>query len=182
MNYPDGLETHGLPAMVMIFHPHTAENFEMTCEGLGQWNGVFAWQVHFRQKRDKPHTIRGYRLGVEGPLYPVALKGRAWIATDSYQILRLETALIAPMPQIQLLEDRTIIEYGPVHFRQGKTDMWLPQSAEVYYDWRGRRGFRRHSFSNYLLFFVEDKERITLPKIEDESSSHPTAELINPKP
>jgi hypothetical protein len=52
--------------------------------------------------------------------------------------------------------------------------MWLPQSAELYYDWKGRRSHRRHGFSNYLLFSVEDKQRIYAPKIEDESATNQT--------
>jgi len=172
-DFPDGVATNGLPALVLIFHPLNAKSFEMNCEGLGRWNGALAWQVHFRQRGDKPNTIRAYRLGADGPSYHVGLKGRAWIAADSYQILRLETDLIAPMPQIRLAADRTIVEYGPVHFKQGKVDMWLPQSAEVFYDWRGKRSRRRHSFSNYLLFGVDEKQRISAPKVAEESPSNP---------
>jgi tetratricopeptide (TPR) repeat protein len=167
-DFPDGVATKGLPALVLIFHPYNAGAFDMTCEGLTRKNGTLGWQVHFRQRSDKPNLIRAYRSGVNGKTYALALKGRAWIAADTYQILRLETDLIAPLPQIRLATDHTVIEYGPVHFLDGKLDMWLPQSAEVYYDWRGRRSHRRHSFSNYLLFAVEDNQRITVPKIENE--------------
>jgi len=170
-DFPDGVATIGLPALVLIFHPYNAGSFEMTCEGLARWNGALGWQVHFRQRSDKPNTIRSYRIGSNGPSYPVALRGRAWIAADSYQILRLETDLIAPVPEIRLATDRAIIEYGPVHFQQGQVDMWLPQSAELYYDWKGRRSHRRHSFSNYLLFSVGDRQNISAPKIDDESRS-----------
>jgi tetratricopeptide (TPR) repeat protein len=166
-DFPDGVATKGLPALVLIFHPYNVGAFDMTCEGLARKNGTLGWQVHFRQRGDKPNLIRAYRSGVNGKTYPVALKGRAWIAADTYQILRLETELMTPLPQIRLATDRTVIEYGPVHFLNGKLDMWLPQSAEVYYDWRGRRSHRRHSFSNYLLFAVEDNQRITVPKIEN---------------
>jgi tetratricopeptide (TPR) repeat protein len=171
-DFPDGVATNGLPALVLIFHPYNTGSFEMSCEGLARWNGTLGWQVHFRQRSDKPNKIRSYRIGSNGPSYPVALRGRAWIAADSYQILRLETDLIAPLPEIRLATDRAIIEYGPVHFREGNVDMWLPQSAELYYDWRGRRSHRRHSFSNYLLFSVGDKQRISVPKTEDESASN----------
>jgi hypothetical protein len=152
---------------VLIFHPYNAGNFEMTCEGLTRWNGGLAWQVHFRQRPEKPNTIRAYRLGADGPSYPVALKGRAWILADSFQVARLETDLVAPMPQIRLVADHTAIEYGPVKFRNRNVEMWLPQSAEVFYDWRGRRIHRRHTFSNYLLFAVDDKQRISAPKLEN---------------
>jgi tetratricopeptide (TPR) repeat protein len=165
--FPDGVATNGLPALVLIFHPYNTPNFEMTCEGLARWNGGLAWQIHFKQRTDKPNTIKRYRIGADGPSYPVALKGRAWISADNSQILRLETDLVSPVPQIKLLADHADIEYGPVKFKQGNVNMWLPQSADVYYDWKGRRIHRRHSFSNYLLFAVDDKQKITVPKVDD---------------
>jgi tetratricopeptide (TPR) repeat protein len=166
--FPDGLETNGLPALVLIFHPNNAGSFEMTCEGLARWNGRIAWQVHFRQRADKPNTIRSYRMGFEAPSHPVALKGRAWIDAESYQIVRLETDLVAPVPEIRLVADRTAIEYGPVRFRTRNVEMWLPSTAEVYFDWKGRRFHRRHSFSNYLLSAVDEKQRISAPKSTEE--------------
>ena len=163
-DFPDGIETSGLAALALIFHPTNAGNFAMSCEGLGRWNGRLAWQVHFRQKADKPNTIRAYKVGENGPAYPVALRGRAWIAADSYQIVRMETDLVAPLPEIRLFSDHVIVDYGPVHFRKGNVEMWLPQSAELYCDWKGRRMHRRLSFSHYLLFSVDEKQKIYEPK------------------
>ena len=168
--YPGGVQTTGLALLALIFHPHLAENFEMTCEGLARWNGGLAWQVHFRQRPDKPNTIQSYRIGWNGPSYPVGLRGRAWISADTYQIQRLETDLVAPAPQIRLVADHTIIEYGAVHFRDRDVDMWLPQSADLYYDWRGHRAHRHHTFSNFLLFSVEDKQTISAPKPKNPSA------------
>ena len=175
VDFPGGIETRGLPALVLIFHPFNAGSFEMSCEGLSRWNGKPAWQVHFRQKSDKPNRIRAYRLGLMGPAYPIALKGRAWIAADTFRITRLETDLIAPVPEIRLVADHTAIEYGPVHFKNRKVDLWLPQTAEVYYDWRGKRTYRRHSFNNYLLFSVDDRQKIAEPKATQESPPNPPA-------
>jgi tetratricopeptide (TPR) repeat protein len=181
-DFPGGVETRGLPALVLIFHPYNAVNFEMTCEGLTRWNGGLAWQVHFRQRSDKPNRIREYRTGLEGLAYPIALKGRAWIAADSFHITRLETDLIAPVPEIRLVADHTAIEYGPVRFKSRKVEMWLPQNAEVYFDWRGRRIHRRHSFGNYLLFAVDEKQRISEPKAAQESPSNPHTGPENAQP
>ena len=181
-DFPDGVATNGLPAMVLIFHPYNAKNFEMTCEGLARWNGGLAWQVHFKQRADKPNTIKRYRIGAEGPSYPVALKGRAWISADNYQIVRLETDLVAPIPQIKLLADHTAIEYGPVKFAKSNVSMWLPLSAEVYYDWKGKRIHRRHSFSDYMLFGIEDKQKITVPKGSDPTAEAAPAEAPKQKP
>jgi tetratricopeptide (TPR) repeat protein len=181
-DFPGGVATNGLPALVLIFHPYNAMNFEMTCEGLARWNGGLAWQVHFKQRPDKPNTIKTYRIGADGPSYPVALKGRAWISADSYQIVRLESDLIAPLPQIRLLADHAAIEYGPVRFSKGNVSMWLPQSAEVYFDWKGRRVHRRHSFSNYLLFAVDDKQKITVPKVDEAPADGGPADVSKQKP
>jgi tetratricopeptide (TPR) repeat protein len=165
--FPDGVATNGLPALVLIFHPYNAGDFDMTCEGLARRSGGLAWQVHFKQRPDKPNVIRTYRIGADGPSYPVALKGRAWISADTYQIVRLETDLVAPIAQIRLAADRADIEYGPVKFAKGNISMWLPKSADVYYDWMGRRIHRRHSFSNYMLFAVDDKQNISKPKTDN---------------
>ena len=163
--FPDGIATTGLPALVLIFHPNYVQNFKISCEGLARSKGGPAWQVYFRQRPDKPNAIRTYQIGAQGQAYPVALKGRAWIAADSFQIVRLETDLIDALPQIRLLADHAAIEYGPVHFQARNLDMWLPQNAEVHYDWRGRRSHRRHSFKSYLLFAVDDKQQISAPKV-----------------
>jgi len=178
--FPGGVDTNGLPAMVLVFHPYNVGSFDLTCEGLAQWNGGLAWQVHFRQRPDKPNTMRKYRLGAMGRSVSVPLKGRAWIAADTHQIVRLETQMLAPVPEIRLAADSTIIEYGPVHFRERNMDMWLPQSADVYSDWRGRRFHRRHSFSKYLLSTVDDQQHISAPKIAEEAPPKPTPEA--PKP
>jgi hypothetical protein len=169
-DFPDGIQSNGLPTLVLIFHPYNAESFDLTCEGLTHWNGVSAWQVHFRQKPDRANNFRAYKSGINGSSYPVALKGRAWIAADSYQIVRLETDLVKAVPEIRLAAEHTIIEYGPVRFRERNVDMWLPQSAEVYSDWRGRRFHLRHSFGKYMLFSVDDKQTISAPKAAEETA------------
>jgi hypothetical protein len=166
-----GIETRGLPSMSLIFHPNIAGNFAMSCEGLGRWNGTAVWQVHFRQRSDKPNTIRAYRISENGASYPVALRGRAWIATNSYQIVRMETDLVSTLPEIRLFADHTVVEYGPVRFKSQHVEMWLPQSVELYSDWRGKRMHRRHSFSNFILFSVNEKQNVSEPKMGTKSQT-----------
>jgi len=161
--FPGGIVTFGLPALVLIFHPYYAPSYEMTCEGSARTNEQLMWLVHFRQKPDKPNEIKTYQSGLHGATHSVGLKGRAWIAADSYQIVRMETDLVEPMPQIQLLAEHTAIEYGPVKFRDRDKELWVPLSAEVYFVWRGQQVHRRHSFDHYMLFTVGEKQRIQAP-------------------
>ena len=178
--FPGGVETRGLPALALIFHPDNVGNFDVTCEGLAQRSDGLAWQVHFRQRADRPNTMKRYRIGAEGQSYPVAIKGRAWIAADTYEIVRLETDLIAPMQNIRLTADRAVVEYGPVRFRERHLDMWLPQSADVYFDWQGHRVHRRHSFSDYLLFSVDDKQQISEPEKAKRAAAPPPVATTAP--
>ncbi len=173
--FPDGIVTNGLPALVLVFHPYYSPNYEMTCEGLARANGGLAWQVHFRQKPGKPNAIKSYQFGMNAPSYSVGLKGRAWISADNYEIIRMETDIVAPVPQIKLLAEHTEIEYGPVKFQRENVNLWLPQSAEVYFAWRGRQVHRRHSFSNYLLFGIDEKEKIAAPKDADTTATQPAS-------
>ncbi len=161
--YVDGVATHGLPTLLLIFHPHGSENFEIACEGRVRWSGGEAWQLHFRQRSDKPNTIRQYRMGLKGQAYAVALKGRAWVDAASFQIVRLESQMVAPIPEIKLMTDDTLIEYGPVQFKEKNVSMWLPRSAEVYSEWGSKRFHQSHTFSNYALFSVDEKQKISEP-------------------
>jgi tetratricopeptide (TPR) repeat protein len=162
--FPEGVDTLGLPSMALLFHPHNQESFDIVCEGLTHWDGLPVWQLHFRQRPDKPNTMRSYTTGSTGVTHAAAMKGRAWIAADSYQIVRLETELVAVMPEIRLFADHSIIEYGPVQFRDSKTEMWLPTSAEIFFYWKTHRMHRRHTFSDFLLFSVDNTQKISGPK------------------
>jgi hypothetical protein len=163
---PGGVATRGLPSLGLIFHPYYSENYAMRCEGVTNLNGKQAWQIYFRQRPDKPNRIRAYQIGWQGPSYPVALKGRAWFDVGSYQIVGLQTDLIDALPDIRLQVDHAAIEYGPVRFSSRNVEIWLPQNAEVYSDFKGRRFHQRMTFSNYLLFAVDDKQKVSLPKTD----------------
>jgi tetratricopeptide (TPR) repeat protein len=172
--FPQRIATFGLPSLELIFHPIYREDYEVQCEGLSRWHGGLAWQIHFRQMPDKPARIRGYRLG--NLYHSVPLRGRAWIAVDTYQVVSLETDIVSPIPEIQLRAEHLSIDYAEVNFRKNNQKLWLPENAELFFDFGGRRMHRRHHFSNYLLFSIDEKEKISPPKMKtdaDPSASMP---------
>ena len=149
--FPDDIATLGLPAAVLLFHPYYRDDFELSCEGLGRWKDSPAWQIHFNQRANKPTRLRGYRIGARGSTFGVALKGRAWIQQRNLQVVRIETDLVAPLPEIKLAAEHQDIEFAPVKFRKEKEELWLPASADIYFDLRGRKFRRRNAFKDYLL-------------------------------
>jgi hypothetical protein len=165
-DFPDQIASNGFVSLALVFHPAMRDNFQMTCEGLGDWHGQSTWLVRFTQRGDRPNRFHSYVVG--GSVYPVGLKGRAWIKTDKFQIVRMESELIGPAPIIQLLTEHQIVEYGPVLFEKKNEELWLPRSAELYFDFRKRRYFRRHSFDHFMLFSVDSAEKRNEPR---ESSS-----------
>ena len=155
--YPDQIASNGFAALALVFHPDMRDNFAMTCEGLGDWRGQASWMVHFRQREDRPNRMQSYKIGNQ--VRTVPLKGRAWITADKFQIVRIEAEMVNPMPEIQLLSEHQIVEYGPVPFAQKNTTLWLPKSAEIYFDFRKRHYYRRHSFDHYMLYSVDTQEK-----------------------
>jgi hypothetical protein len=156
--FPAHTASRGSPAMALIFHPVIAPDFEFRCEGLGQWAGRAAWQVHFVQRSDRPIRIRSYTVGGRSASLP--LQGRVWIDPGNYQVLRLESELVKPIPEVALTHEHFTIEYQPVRFRSTGQQLWLPQTAELYVERKGKRFYRRHVYSDFMLFNVDASQRI----------------------
>ncbi|HKV79357.1 MAG TPA: tetratricopeptide repeat protein [Candidatus Sulfotelmatobacter sp.] len=156
-DFPDQISSSGFATLALVFHPKMRDGFEMVCEGLGELRGQATWLVHFKQREDRPAQMHDYRVG--GELYSLKLKGRAWITADKFQIVRIESELVNPVPQIRLAGEHQVVEYGPVPFTKKKVQLWLPQSAEIYLDFRRHRYFRKHSFDHYMLFAVDADEK-----------------------
>ena len=163
-DFPDQISSSGFATLALVFHPKMQDSFEMVCEGLGELRGQPTWMVHFKQREDRPAQMHDYRVG--GELYSLKLKGRAWITADKFQIVRIESELVNPVPQIRLAGEHQVVEYGPVPFAKKKVQLWLPQSAEIYLDFRRHRYYRKHSFDHYMLFAVDAEEKRKAPAAE----------------
>jgi len=160
--FPAGIATLGLPGMAFVLHPAMVSDFNISCEGLGQWDGHATWLVHFAQRPDQPNRISGYVIDHHS--HPVPLKGRVWIDAGTFQIRHFESELMVPIHELALTQERMAIDYGPVHFRTHAQQLWLPLHAEIYWEVRRRRIYRRHSFSNFKIFEVESAQQIQSPR------------------
>jgi hypothetical protein len=159
--FPANIATRGVPALALAFHPDFRSDYEMTCAGQGELRGRSAWVIDFKQRSDRPSRLRVYRINSR--VYPVSLEGRAWIDTETFQVVRLETDMIHPMPDIQLMRDYIRVDYKPVQFQGAKTVLWLPSAADMYFDFHHERYHRHENLSKYRLFSVGATQQINQP-------------------
>ncbi|MCL6480841.1 MAG: tetratricopeptide repeat protein [Firmicutes bacterium] len=162
--WPSHLMTCGLAALGLVFHPFYLDDFHMECEGLSLGDGQPAWQIRFEQRRDRPARFRVFYTS--NRRWPLLLKGRAWISANSFHVLRLETNLLEPVPEIGIQHEHLSIRYQPVRFHHRDVELWLPAEANFYIQYKGRRYHYQHRFREYLLFSVEIEHAPSLPSTE----------------
>ncbi len=153
------LNSMGVNVLQPIYRPR----FDYSCEGVTNVRGQAAWQIHFVEKREgKGDGVRRWQLNYE--TYEVPIKGRIWISSASFAVLRVETDLRDPVKgKLDLTKDHLLVDYGPVNFVGGDKQLWLPWSAENYMERAGKRYHHRHLLSNYLLFNVDTTHKVGKP-------------------
>ena len=158
----------GLTVLALIFYPPYAEDYDMRCEGQVQYLGRTAWVVYFKQREDKPKVTRSFSTTTGH--FPAALKGRAWIDTNTFQVLHLETNLVNWVAGMHLKSEAVSINYAPVQFHIRPVILWLPQSADVFSEFvpystgsslayaenpRNPRYHASYTFTDFRLFSAE---------------------------
>jgi len=81
-----------------------------------------------------------------------ASQGVAWIDASTYQIVRMQTDLLAPQPAIQLNQLRSVLNYSAVKIPARDLTLWLPTEVEVTWQTAYTSGVETHRYSNYRLF------------------------------
>ena len=152
---PGNIATKGFVSLALIFLPDVRIDYQMSCEGVGDWHGQTAWLMHFQQREDRPSRFADYKMGKQS--YPMKLKGRAWIATDNLQIVHIESDLASPVPHMAVIHQ--IADYGPVHFSKTNTDLWLPQHVDIFMEMNSHYYHRQHSFDHFMLFAVNSEDK-----------------------
>jgi hypothetical protein len=152
----------GTAAFALIFHPHVVVNFDFRCEGKTDLHGRPVWQPHFEESPDPYKSFHAMRI--MGSVYQLRFKGRAWISVDDGQVLRLQTDLVSPIPQIELQAEHLDISYAPVAFPKRNLRLWLPESASLFMAYRGHRYARLHTFNRFQLFFVDTEQKVKEPQ------------------
>jgi len=163
--FPTSLATTGLNSLgVSILQPAYQGGFIYKCEGLTNVRGEAAWQIRFEENIAMAGFFGVREWRKNGLLYEIPIKGRIWVAASSFDLLRVETDLIAPVEKLELSRDHLTVDYGPVSFQSGAAKLWLPWSAEMYMELHGKRYHHKHFLTDYMLFEVDTSNKVHKPK------------------
>ena len=80
------------------------------------------------------------------------LQGVAWIDQSTFQIVRMQTDLLSPLPDIDLDQLRSILTFGSVKIAGLNLLMWLPSDVETTWQTAFHVGKESHLYSHYRLF------------------------------
>lgn len=161
-HFASGLTADGTPALALIFHSSNLEAFDMSCGSLVNLHGHDAWEIHFRQRKDRPATIATFTEGHQE--HPMLLSGTAWVDSSNYHLVHLNADLLQPISEAKLTLLHQSIDYGAVPFGARHITLWLPKAADVTAEFNGQRLRERRSYKDFTLFAVETGERIAAPK------------------
>jgi len=66
-----------------------------------------------------------------------------------------------------------------VFFRSRGIEIWLPQTADLVSERRGKRLHERISFSDYLLFAIDNRQELSAPKPQEWLSSAQICRMVS---
>jgi hypothetical protein len=173
--YGNYLITSGFAVSSIFFHPSHQHGSRFRYLGKRKGAGA-AYVIAFSQRPEAGDCIGTFKM--EDPrtaaeLYPrvpvetitrlvqgipLMYQGLADVDPSTFQIVRLRTGLLAPLPEIGLTVQDTETTFAGVPLGAASQPVWLPRGVAVRLNWRGQSYRNFHGYSDYRLFTVETHE------------------------
>jgi tetratricopeptide (TPR) repeat protein len=149
--------TQGFAAASLHFHPTFRRGCKFRYLGRQSVDGHDHFVLAFAQRPETAEVLESFRIGQVGTV--VLIQGLAWVDASTYQIRRLRTDLLKPLPLIHLDRQTTDISFKEVSFSDVKSDLWLPRQVAVTVDWNGHIFRNWHTYSDFKLFNVDARQK-----------------------
>jgi len=148
------LVTNGFSTMLLIFHPYYRNSFNFEYGAADEVDGEPAVQVHFSE-------IAGRRapaaLALRGRVYPLDLKGTAWLDKQTGDVLKMDASLHNDMSDVGLRSLTIHVDYRPMAMgNMPKAN--LPTKAVVEVETARQHWRNTHTFDAYKLFSTEAEQ------------------------
>lgn len=85
------------------------------------------------------------------------LQGIAWVDKDNFQIIKIQTDLLAPRPEVGLDRQTTEVTLSEVRLRGIASPLWLPKVVTVDLRFYGLNFRNEHHYANYRRYRVSSK-------------------------
>jgi hypothetical protein len=111
--------------------------------------------VGFAQEPEKVRRVGTFRF--QDRRVVVLVQGVAWIDSETFQVLRIKTWLLAPRTDIGLSSQTSTVEFYPVQPSGFERMLWLPRDVTVVNCYRDHWFRNTHHYSNFKLFRVDSR-------------------------
>ncbi len=149
--------TEGFASISHLLLPAYQKESDFVFLGRQQREGHGTYVLAFAQRPEVSRLLCAYTNKEDNTSALVLFQGVVWIDSETYQIVRLRSDLLFPIPKQHLERQTTDIQYGQVHFSDLSYSVWLPQEVVVTLESRGKLRRNRHSYSDYRMFNVQSK-------------------------
>jgi hypothetical protein len=149
--------TSGFASASLVFHPIYQAQADFRYLGRQKIGGRSTYVIAFAQQPGKAHVHGAFKF--RDLALPTFTQGLAWIDSETYEIVRLRTDLLAPLAEVKLERQTTEIAFAKVEFKSIGREFELPQQVTVNVDWNGKHLQNEHRYSDFRLFNVEAVEK-----------------------
>jgi hypothetical protein len=151
---PPLLKTNGFPTLLLIFHPQYQASYRYQLEPEGSENDKLL-RIGFEHIPGMRSTCA---LKLKDRIYPLDLRGTAWIDKETGFIQKITAGLVAALKDINIEAFNIEVTYKPQSLSSDPELKWLPSTAVVDVQTARQEWRNIHSFSEYKKFSVEAKE------------------------
>ncbi len=165
--------TEGFVSAPLVFYPVYQQGSSYRLLGTQEVEGRKDYVVVYAQRPGRTPLSGTFMYGATVQRF--FTQGIAWIDSENFEIVRMITDLLDPLPELRLDKETTDITFEKVNFKMAAHGFWLPKEVTVNLAWNGRLLRNEHSYSDFLLSNVKSEQKIGKPKgaegnIEDASA------------
>jgi hypothetical protein len=154
--------TSGFMSAPLVFHPDYQSGSAFRLLGRQKLMGRNTYVVAYAQDPAKARIYGAFQQGTNTSF--TYSQGMAWIDAENYQIVRLVTDLLRPVPLVKLDRRTTQIDFREVYFKAQARTIWLPDTVMVTLNWNGANLRNKHAYSDFLISNVNSTQKIDKPK------------------
>jgi tetratricopeptide (TPR) repeat protein len=154
--------TAGFVSAPLIFHPAHQDESSFRLLGYQKVRGRNTIAIAYAQLPARSRLPGNFQSGINR--YETFKQGLAWVDAENYNIIRLVSELLQPIPQIGLEKLGTQIDFDEVWFSQAEQKFWLPVQVVVTVRWNGKVLRNTHAYSDFKLFDVKTSQKIEKPE------------------